>query len=126
LNQSLRSSHPSSTHFDTLKQCHIASFQNLLLVTGFSKARERQILLFDPSSPVPLTSVSTIRVDFKTSPLMLIVDNYIVHVAGKGDTSLRWYEINDKLLAATTGAFSLPIAVAKLALIGFHDLDDEG
>jgi hypothetical protein len=113
-----------SSHLNALKQCHIVAFQNLFLVSGFSKSRERQILLFDTSSSSSLAPVSTIRIDFETSPLIPVVDNYrrIAYVAGKGDSSLRWWEVSDKL-AVTNGAFSLPIGVAGMALIGQHGLD---
>ncbi|KAL7409785.1 hypothetical protein BDY24DRAFT_418504 [Mrakia frigida] len=113
----------SPSVFNALKQAAVASVGDLWLVPSFSKSRERQLLLF--SSKDLSTPISTIRIDFETAPLFAVVDNErrIVYLAGKGESTIRSFEVSDAGVITPCSAVSLPTAFAAITLAPASVLD---
>ncbi|CDZ97808.1 Tumor-specific antigen (contains WD repeats) [Phaffia rhodozyma] len=105
----------SAPYLNVLKQASIVAFGDQFLISGFSKSRERQILLFDPSdisSPVGQTTI-----DYETAPLVPIVDQErrTVYLAGRSENTIRYAEIS-KNFSFTWGAVGIPSSVITMAL----------
>ncbi|KAH9815446.1 hypothetical protein DFH28DRAFT_892988 [Melampsora americana] len=102
----------SVSHGVAGKKCSRLGWVNdYIITTGVNKLREREISLYDPRelSRGPLKSQT---IDNSTGVLMPLIDpnRSMVYLAGRGETSVRWFEINS---ASTT---SSPIEVHQTRL----------
>ncbi|EGG00921.1 uncharacterized protein MELLADRAFT_92887 [Melampsora larici-populina 98AG31] len=95
------------------KKCsRLAWINNYIITTGVNKLREREISLYDPRelSKGPLKSQT---IDNSTGVLIPLIDpnRSMVYLSGRGETSVRWFEIN------STSINSNPIEVHQTRLV---------
>jgi WD40 repeat protein len=86
------------------------------LTTGFSKTRERQVAIWDARALT--TPLHQLTIDSSTGPLTPLFDGdaNLLFLGGKGDTSIRFFEVNQDKPVFTDGTWDLVHACAHSSL----------